>query len=61
MVADPDEYITVAQAALQTGVTPTTIRNWIGDGRLRPARVNARTAVNQGELTELLTQRQRAR
>jgi DNA-binding transcriptional ArsR family regulator len=61
MVANPDDYISVAEAVLQAGVTPPTIRNWIGDGRFQSARVNSRTAVKQGQLTELLKERHRAR
>jgi excisionase family DNA binding protein len=60
-VANPGDYMTVAEAAAQADVTPQTIRNWIRAGRLAAARVDKRTAVNQRELMQLLSERQEPR
>jgi excisionase family DNA binding protein len=56
-VAHPGDYMTVAEAAAQADVTPQTIRNWIRAGHLASVRVDTRTAVNQRELMQLLSER----
>jgi DNA-binding transcriptional ArsR family regulator len=57
-VANPGDYVTVADAAAQADVTEQTIRNWIRAGHLTSARVDRRTAVNQRDLMRLLGERQ---
>ena len=51
-----DDYLTVAAAAELVGVSPSTLRNWDRQGKLRPKRhpINGYRLYDRRELVQLL-------
>lgn len=50
------EYLTVSEAANFLGISPSTLRNWDKDGKLKPYRhpVNGYRLYREKDLTEIL-------
>lgn len=60
-MSQPEEWITVSQAAARFGVTPQTIRNWISAGviKSRGPELGNGTQVDANEIARKRTPRER--
>jgi len=55
-MADPEEQLTLPQAAHLLGLNPSTIRLWVSEQRLPAVRVGRRWMVRRGDLEEMLAE-----
>jgi excisionase family DNA binding protein len=49
-----DDILSVAQIAADFGVTPQTVRSWIGSGKLKAARIGKSFHILRGDVRTML-------